>query len=93
VQHAEILFGWRDSEIHDGFYESCLEPGPASRWHVTGAVSAVTATFVATCGKVFLAHRGFDEIGLPVACSDIDYTLKLRASGFSPIYARANYIF
>ena len=81
LQHGGILFGWRGSEIHDGLYESSLEPGPARRWHVTRAVSAVTGAFLATRREVFIAHQGFDEVGLPVACSDIDYALKLRASG------------
>jgi hypothetical protein len=35
---------------------------------------------------VFLAHQGFDEVGLPVACSDIDYALKLRASGLKILW-------
>ena len=86
LQHAGILFGWRGSEIHDGLYESSFEPGPASRWHVTRAVSAVTGAFLATRHEVFLAHRGFDEIGLPVACSDTDYALKLRASGLKILW-------
>jgi GT2 family glycosyltransferase/tetratricopeptide (TPR) repeat protein len=86
LQHAGILFGWRGSEIHDGLYESSLEPGPASRWHVTRAVSAVTGAFLATRRDVFLAHRGFDEVGLPVACSDTDYALKLRASGLKILW-------
>ena len=81
LQHGGILVGWRGSEIHDGLYESCLEPGPAGRWHVTRAVAAVTGAFLATRRDVFRAHRGFDEAGLPVACSDTDYALKLRASG------------
>jgi len=86
LQHAGILFGWRGSEIHDGLYESSLEPGPANRWHVTRAVSAVTGAFLATRRGVFLAHQGFDEIGLPVACSDTDYALKLRASGLKILW-------
>jgi GT2 family glycosyltransferase/tetratricopeptide (TPR) repeat protein len=86
LQHAGILFGWRGSEIHDGLYESSLEPGPTSRWHVTRAVSAVTGAFLATRREVFLAHRGFDEVGLPVACSDTDYALKLRASGLKILW-------
>jgi GT2 family glycosyltransferase/Flp pilus assembly protein TadD len=86
LQHAGILFGWRGSEIHDGLYESSLEPGPAHRWHVTRAVSAVTGAFLATRREVFIAHQGFDEIGLPVACSDIDYALKLRASGLKILW-------
>ena len=31
--------------------------------------------------RCVLAHRGFDEVGLPVLCGDTDYALKLRASG------------
>jgi GT2 family glycosyltransferase/Tfp pilus assembly protein PilF len=86
LQHAGILFGWRGSEIHDGLYESCLEPGPACRWQVSRAVSAVTGAFLATRRSVFLAHHGFDEVGLPVACSDSDYALKLRASGLKILW-------
>jgi hypothetical protein len=33
-----------------------------------------------------LAHGGFDEIGLPLAHSDIDYALKLRASGLKILW-------
>jgi GT2 family glycosyltransferase/Tfp pilus assembly protein PilF len=86
LQHAGILFGWRGSEIHDGLYESSLEPGPGSRWHVTRAVSAVTGAFLATRREVFLTHQGFDEVALPVACSDTDYALKLRASGLKILW-------
>jgi hypothetical protein len=86
LQHAGILFGWRGAEIHDGLYESSFEPGPGSRWHVTRAVSAVTGAFLATRREVFLAHQGFDEVGLPVACSDTDYALKLRVSGLKILW-------
>jgi GT2 family glycosyltransferase len=86
VQHAGVLFGWNGSTIHDGIYESSLEPGPASRWQVTRAVSAVTGAFLATRRDSFLAHRGFDEVGLPVTYSDVDYALKLRASGLKILW-------
>jgi GT2 family glycosyltransferase len=86
LQHAGILFGWKGSTIHDGLYESSLEPGPANRWQVTRAVSAVTGAFLATRRDSFLAHRGFDEVGLPVTYSDIDYALKLRASGLKVLW-------
>ena len=35
---------------------------------------------------MFLAHQGFDEIGLPVAFSDVDYALKMRASGLKILW-------
>lgn len=81
LQHAGVLFGWPGLTIHDGLYEKSVEPGPAKRWHVTRAVSAVTGAFLATRRDVFLAHGAFDEIELPIAFSDIDYALKVRRSG------------
>jgi O-antigen biosynthesis protein len=86
VQHAGVLFGWRGSVIHDGLYEDSLTAGPASRWHVTRAVSAVTGAFLATRRRDFLDHGGFDEVELPVAFSDIDYALKLRCSRLKIIW-------
>ena len=86
VQHAGVLFGWRGSTIHDGLYESRWEPGPASRWQVTRSVGAVTGAFLATRRELFLAHGGFDEVGLPVSYSDIDYALKLRTSGLKILW-------
>jgi GT2 family glycosyltransferase len=86
VQHAGVLFGWKGAVIHDGLYRSSLEPGPASRWQVSRAVGAVTGAFLATRRDVFLAHRGFDELNLAVSYSDIDYALKLRASGLKILW-------
>jgi GT2 family glycosyltransferase len=86
LQHAGVLFGWRGGVTHDGLYESSLEPGPASRWHVSRAVGAVTGAFLATRRDVFLAHQGFDELNLPVAYSDVDYALKLRTSGLKILW-------
>lgn len=86
LQHAGILLGWKGLDIHDGLYESSLEPGPASRWQVSRAVSAIDGAFLATRRELFLAHGGFDEVSLPVAHSDIDYALKLRASGLKILW-------
>jgi hypothetical protein len=57
------------------------EPGPACRWHVTRAVSAVTGAFLATRSEMLLA-----EINPPVAYSDIDYALKLRRGGLKILW-------
>jgi GT2 family glycosyltransferase len=86
LQHAGVLFGWKGSVIHDGLYESKLEPGPAYRWQVSRSVGAVTGACLATRRDVFLAHHGFDEVGLAVSYSDIDYALKLRASGLKILW-------
>ncbi len=81
VQHAGILLGWRGSAIHDGLYAPMDSLGPAGRWQVTRAVSAVTGAFLATRRDTFLALEGFDEVGLPVSYSDVDYCMKVRAGG------------
>jgi GT2 family glycosyltransferase/tetratricopeptide (TPR) repeat protein len=81
LQHAGIILGWNDLDIHDGVYEDGQAPGPANRWQVVRAVAAVDGAFLATRRELFLAHSEFDDINLPVAHADIDYALKLRASG------------
>lgn len=81
IQHAGVLLGWRGSTIHDGLYAPMNSPGPAGRWQVTRAVSAVTGAFLATRRSTFIEAGGFDEAGLAVSYSDVDYCLKVRASG------------
>jgi GT2 family glycosyltransferase/tetratricopeptide (TPR) repeat protein len=86
VQHAGILFDWQGLAIRDGLYEQPAEAGPCGRWHVTRAVSAVDGAFLGIRREVFAAHGGFDAIGLPIAHSDIDLALKLRASGLKILW-------
>ncbi|MGE3781915.1 MAG: glycosyltransferase [Alphaproteobacteria bacterium] len=86
VQHAGILLGWPNIDEHDGRYAPASDPGPASRWHVTRAVSAVTGAFLAVRRAVFETAGGFDETALPVAYSDIDFALKVRARGLKIIW-------
>jgi O-antigen biosynthesis protein len=86
IQHAGILCGWKGSVIHDGLHEPLDAPGPAGRWHVTRAVSAVTGAFLATRREVFTATGGFDEADLPVAYSDVDYAFRLRAAGMKVLW-------
>ena len=35
--------------------------------------------FLPHAKEVFIAHQGFDEVGLPVACKDIDYAIEAFA--------------
>lgn len=86
VQHAGVIFGWKGSVIHDGLFEAADAPGPAYRWQVTRAVGAVTGAFLATRRDCFLGMGGFDAAALPVAYSDIDYALKLRATGLKVLW-------
>ncbi len=89
VQHAGVIFGWKGSVIHDGLFEAADAPGPARRWQVTRAVGAVTGAFLATRRDRFLGLGGFDAAALPVAYSDIDYALKLRATGLRVLWTPA----
>ncbi len=86
LQHAGILLGWPDIDVHDGRHEPTSSPGPGRRWHVSRAVSAVTGAFVAMRREAFEASGGFDEAGLPVAYGDIDLALKLRARGLKILW-------
>ena len=86
VQHAGIVLGWAGNDVHDGRYEAMTNPGPASRWHVTRAVSAVTGAFLAVHRDVFGAIGGFDEAAFPVAYGDIDFALKLRGRGLKVLW-------
>ena len=81
VQHAGVLLGWPNIAEHDGRYEPVSDPGPASRWHVTRAVSAVTGAFLAVRRPLFEAVGGFDETALPIAYADIDFALKVVLAG------------
>jgi len=86
IQHAGILLGWEGIDAHDGRYEVLTDPGPGQRWHVSRAVSAVTGAFLALRREAFAAVGGFDEAALPVAYSDIDLCLKLRARGLKILW-------
>jgi GT2 family glycosyltransferase/tetratricopeptide (TPR) repeat protein len=87
IQHAGIVFGWGGEPTHhDGLYEPAEAPGPTRRWQVTRSVAAVTGAFLATRRDRFLSAGGFDPALLPVAYSDIDYALKLRAQGLRVIW-------
>ena len=86
LQHAGIVLGWGGNDVHDGRYEPMTNPGPAYRWHITRAVSAVTGAFLATRREVFEAIGGFDEAVFPVAYGDIDLALKLRDRGLKVLW-------
>jgi GT2 family glycosyltransferase/tetratricopeptide (TPR) repeat protein len=89
IQSGGILFGWPGAPIHDGVYTSRDEPGPASRFQVSRATAATDGAFLATRRSVFLQYGPFDEIGLPVNYSDIDFGLKLRRAGLKVLWTPA----
>lgn len=87
IQHAGMLLGWPSGPVHDGRDASLAEPGPCRRWHVSRAVGAVTGAFLGVRHAVFDEVGGFDEIGLPVAYSDIDFALRVRTLGLKILWS------
>lgn len=81
LQHGGVLLGWHGAGIHDGLYQPVTDPGPLGRWHLPRSVAAVTGAFLATRREVFDALGGFDDANLPIAWSDLDYCLSVRARG------------
>jgi len=87
LQHAGVLFGWRGGS-HDGLYESSLGRVLPAAGMSAARSGPSPELFLATRRGVFLAHQGFDELNLAVAYSDLDYALKLRASGLKILWTR-----
>jgi tetratricopeptide (TPR) repeat protein len=89
IQHAGVLFGWRNSLVHDGVHRAADDAGPALRWITPRAAGAVTGAFLATRRADFIAVGGFDEAHLAVAYNDVDYALKLRSRGLMILWTPA----
>lgn len=79
LQHGGVLLGWNGAGIHDGLYQPATDPGPLARWHLPRSAAAVTGAFMGTRRAVFDAVGGFDAVDLPIAWSDLDFCLKVRA--------------
>lgn len=81
IQHGGILFGWNNSVVHDGLFESSTSTAQMGRWQMQRQVSAVTGAFLAIRKTTFLEIGGFDASGLAISYSDVDLCLKLRQAG------------
>ncbi|WP_017669263.1 glycosyltransferase family 2 protein [Sandarakinorhabdus sp. AAP62] len=86
IQHAGVTVGLGDAAGH-------VQRGidPASRdhaaWHaVTRQVSVVTAACLLVARQHYAAVGGLDEAGFAVAFNDVDFCLKLQASGLANVY-------
>ncbi|MGE3744688.1 MAG: tetratricopeptide repeat protein [Sphingomonadaceae bacterium] len=86
IQHAGVLVGWQGSTIHDGLYRRADDESFQNRYQIDRCCSAVTGAFLAVTRSHFESAGGFDEIDLTVAHSDIDFCLKLRASGLRTVW-------
>lgn len=88
LQHGGIVLGGLNGEpLHDGWRAEPHDRGPLDRWIRRRPASAVTGGFMAVRRAVFEAIGGFDEVQLPISCSDVDLCLKAGARGWSVVYA------
>ena len=88
LQHGGIVMGGLNGEpLHDGWRVSGNDAGPLDRWIRRRPATAVTGGFMAIRRTLFEAAGGFDEVDLPISCSDVDLCLKAGALGWTVLYA------
>lgn len=88
LQHGGIVMGGLNGEpLHDGWRAEGDDAGPLGRWMRRRPATAVTGGFMAVRRTLFEAVGGFDEVDMPVSCSDVDLCLKVRAQGWTVLYA------
>lgn len=88
LQHGGIVMGGLNGEpLHDGWRAKGDDAGPLERWTRRRPATAVTGGFMAMRRAVFEVVGGFDEVDLPISCSDVDFCLKARALNWAVLYA------
>ncbi len=86
VQHAGVVLGIGGVAGHSHKYANPMDPGYFGRTVLAHGVSAVTGACLLTHRELFLELGGLDEVDLSVAFNDVDYCLKVRASGRRIVY-------
>lgn len=89
IQHAGVALNCDDSPRHEGVGRPADDAGPGRRWARTRSVGAITGAFLAVRKALFDELGGFDEAGLPIDFSDVDFCLKARSAGGKVLYAPA----
>jgi GT2 family glycosyltransferase len=81
VQHGGVALGpnWAAAHAFEGRQDS--DPGYGELMRVAHETSAVTAACLLTPRRLFRSLGGFDGMRYPVLFNDVDYCLRLRASG------------
>jgi GT2 family glycosyltransferase len=81
VQHGGVVLGPHFAAAHAFNDRIAADPGYGDLLRVAHECSAVTAACLLTRKADYLAVGGMDEVRFPVNFNDVDYCLKLRASG------------
>lgn len=85
IQHGGIVLGLYGLAGHAHRFADQDDPGYLGRLKSTQNVSAVTAACLLVRKSVFDEVGGFDE-GLAVAFNDVDFCLRVRASGYLNVW-------
>lgn len=81
IQHGGVVLGPNLAAAHAFDERPDDDPGYGEMLRVAHETSAVTAACLLTRRKLFRALGGFDGTRFPVLFNDVDYCLRLRASG------------
>jgi O-antigen biosynthesis protein len=81
VQHGGIVLGSRFAPAHAFNDRIATDVGYGDLLRVAHECSAVTAACLVTNRRDFLEVGGMDGVRFPINFSDVDYCLKLRATG------------
>ena len=81
VQHGGVVLGPSLAAAHAFDERPDDDPGYGELLRVAHETSAVTAACLLTPRRLFRACGGFDGARYPVLFNDVDYCLRLRASG------------
>ncbi|CAM4044005.1 hypothetical protein NOLU111490_04550 [Novosphingobium lubricantis] len=89
IQHGGFVFGMDNGPQHEGRWMPRDDAGPAGRWTATRQAVAVTGAFLAVRAESFAALGGFDENTFRIDFADVDFCLRMRASGKAVAYCGA----
>lgn len=86
IQHAGIVLGMGNAagHAHRGIADD--EPGYFAHALVTRCATAVTAACLVVSRRLFDSVGGLDQDGVRIAYSDVDFCLKIRATGAKNMY-------
>ena len=86
IQHAGVVVGITGVAGHAFRYERGDEDGYCGRLQASQNYTAVTAACLAVRRETYLQVGGFDQDNLSVAWNDVDFCMKVQASGLRNVW-------
>ena len=87
IQHAGIRFGYERFVGHEAASRPHDEPSAWQDTQLSRSVSGATGAFLACRATVFKTLGGFDAEQLSVTFNDVEWCMRLRATGLRIVYA------